>query len=841
MTTTTIATLWLLVVFLNKTTGAALTTVKTWSELDGALSSGATRIEVVGEVAVASTMDLRDPLLEIREGTLSAGYGRRIAIVREEATATFSNATLRRGWVDGIQETEFLVRGGAIVVDGGVLIVVGCDFFNNFARSDDAYGYGGAIYARRGATATVTNSRFGGSKFLYNAAGTEDQFGLGGAIFVEDQVKLVLASSSFILNWADHGAGGAVGVMDSTVEISDCNFEQNLTPDNGQGLSGGYGNVEAALFPPITGNDMFGGNLYVVRSIATIFDSKFRGRYFGDTLWIGVDAWLGGAIFSAASTTYVYRTTISNFRTYEGGGVFASEGYVEVVECTIETNEANEVFLGTDIFIDDAGFGGGLYVTDGTEALVHTCTFDGNFAGGCCAKDLEARGTGVDGGDSMYIEAGATVSIAATTADSDSAFWVEPGGRRSNLRLPDGREFALTNATDETFGHAIINNPPSKKQATRGIPLKVLVPVVVACFLAVIFTRFLCARKIIWVPLVPDRRPNTFFPRRKIALLISVADYREDIGALEGPPNDRLELKRRLIEDYDFHPDGIVEVYDGTENGTKERITLELAKFVDNLTQRTFGLVYFTGHGLGVNRPDSGNNLRLDHPPFIVPRDATPDDLKEINIDELLVRKVRQSKPETFVLLVQDCCRRYDQFDNEAGTQFGVRPEELRSGTANNDNEGGPSRAPQEQEQEQEQERAREKSNGTTSGPGGGIVRYWFACVADRAAKERNLNHGRRGRNPYWQSVFTTAILEGLDHFAKSRATSNQVYLSDLMNFVNINTSHNDQYAVGSSGIAASAHDVLIKCDGSARLDDDGDNYRAEESSLTTKTDLHDQ
>ncbi|WP_454784196.1 hypothetical protein [Legionella sp. WA2024007413] len=261
-------------------------------------------------------------------GGLLARYGSVIELSNmlfEQNISDGSNAT-----VTEILAGDFLALasgGGAVAgIDTNTSITIKeSKFINNLAVFPG--GSGGALENLIDAAYTVTSSQFEQNIAFRN----------GGAIRGKDGGDIIIASSNFKGNAlkgpVPDASGGALGVINTNVSISDSTFTQNQTTSTGFG--GG------AVFFHIPFNDgtpyfltvvnskfidnaaaAFGGggvNVFGIlphpNSRAQILNSEFTNNFGG----------VGGAIYIDSIATTVTQSIFSkNKAELEGGGIFAS-------------------------------------------------------------------------------------------------------------------------------------------------------------------------------------------------------------------------------------------------------------------------------------------------------------------------------------------------------------------------------------------------------------------------------------------------------------------------------------------------------------------------------------
>jgi predicted outer membrane repeat protein len=245
--------------------------------------------------------------------------------------------------------------GGAVYATTAVNSVGHSNFINNHARS------GGAIYNKDGGKQTYVYNRT-----VFNGNGCDDAGSYGGAITINNG-GLVLTRSTLNNNSAE--SGGAVYSDLGECSFSDCSFNDNhLRTENGWSCGGGIYSKNSRL--------SINGTVFN-RSAATtggaVYSDGGSSIYCGDgTIFMnnsaGVD---GGAIYSSMSDLLVEKTGFEFNRAQSNGGAIKAVGLVGNGGPSIKILSSN--------FIDNvATYGAGLFLYDGSYALVNDCVFTNN-------------------------------------------------------------------------------------------------------------------------------------------------------------------------------------------------------------------------------------------------------------------------------------------------------------------------------------------------------------------------------------------------------------------------------------------------------------------------------
>jgi predicted outer membrane repeat protein len=216
---------------------------------------------------------------------------------------------------------------------------------------DDAYlSYGGAIAFEEGVTAKIVNCTI-----------TDCNATIGGAIYWSDSDVDIVDS-----NMADNYAyqGGALFSLDATGTIQDTLMARN---------SAGYEPNLPTLADPNDPNATLvyergtiyghGGGYYGISSPVEIRGSVFRENVASSS---GGGVYFAGSDVAMSATPLLYNSLVTGNKAGRDGGGVSVYLYAEptISNCTIADNKV------TGAFGDGPGFGGGLYVSYGSNAKV---------------------------------------------------------------------------------------------------------------------------------------------------------------------------------------------------------------------------------------------------------------------------------------------------------------------------------------------------------------------------------------------------------------------------------------------------------------------------------------
>lgn len=270
-------------------------------------------------------------------------------------------------------DADTLEGGGGLFANATRLTVRRCLFTRNQAGYErvpisgpQRYLHGGGARVQNGSSVVFDDCTFF-SNVLHNGSGT---------------------AANFITYTMSRGAG--LAVIQSTVNIIGCHFENNRTGNGGSGSSVG-GRPSVADY----GGD--GGAIFFDRSIASLIDSTFArngtgrggGTYTGGLRQNGADGARGG----------------------DGGAIYALESTLEVIRCTFVGNSTGDGqaggVRGTAPFGGSGGNGGAI-AAPGSQLSIDSCVFYANTTGkggdGGIAYDFGVKSAdGSPGGDGAAI------------------------------------------------------------------------------------------------------------------------------------------------------------------------------------------------------------------------------------------------------------------------------------------------------------------------------------------------------------------------------------------------------------------------------------------------------
>ena len=376
----------------------------------------------------------------------------------EDDDSVVRGFTIRNGFMD---------RGGAVLIQNSSSpLFEACVFESNVALRDSLEDGGGAIHAHVGGV------NLQGCSFLGNhsddAFGQFDGYAGGGAILSIDST-LNLDDCAFEDNMVTSELfawGGAVSDIGGTVTMDDCHFSGNTCVEAG---------AFASLFSTVTqtncvytGNSSnFAGAVWDASSLAT-----YEGCTFDDnhTIQAPGDNSAGAYVTDAGSFVQMTGCTISNNSSPgAGGAIVVHEATLELIDCDLTFNTANQAgavkannFANVtmercNLMYNTANLGGGACIYNiNTTGTFIGCTFSGNTATEGGAMKIR-NNTEVSFINTLFVNNEATGAVAG-------ALFVAKGGGPDAYITVVNSTFTGNQASSggavvaETGGHATIVN-----------------------------------------------------------------------------------------------------------------------------------------------------------------------------------------------------------------------------------------------------------------------------------------------------------------------------------------------------------------------------------------------
>ncbi|KQC33508.1 hypothetical protein AAU57_09415 [Nonlabens sp. YIK11] len=404
-------------------------------------------------------------------------------------TSTITNVNFT-GNTAGLNSGDFIANGGP--GNGGAIHITGpglMDIIGGTADSNSAALEGGAFWNNVGTmtisdvditnnTSTGAGADDGGAA-LFNNGGTlnvSDSFidgnlatgasGSGGALL--STTGAVTITNTTITNNAANRAGGAIELIDGTLDISSSEISNNdvdgtagtAAPGNGGALhisGSSVVNIDSSIINSNSAAAEGGALWNQLNSVMVVSNSTLDGNSANGT---AVDNG-GGAIFNNGGDTEVYDTTISNNTSVSnGGGISNQVGSLIVETSTISSNTASldgagVYHAGTNALFDivtvarniATGNGGGLASVAGTFSITNTLVAENQ-----AASDFNV--SGITSNDYNLIE-----------IDDTNSFTAMPNDIVGTVASPEFASLGpLQDNGGNTFTHAILDGTRAQDQ-----------------------------------------------------------------------------------------------------------------------------------------------------------------------------------------------------------------------------------------------------------------------------------------------------------------------------------------------------------------------------------------
>ena len=321
---------------------------------------------------------------------------------------------------NGFTETN---RGGVLLLNQSLLMVINCSFENNQANSgavlftqsqsnisisksfftnNNATASGGVVYSEGRATFAVHFSTFdgntasegGGAFFLTQSNLTistcffrGNRAGQGGVIHKQLAGNIFILNSTFLDNVAQSTGGVLNADRETYIEIIDSVFQFNTCPTGGvlTALLNSDITVDSSEFSNngILTSNTYGGVFVISESRIDINNSTFTNN----------SAYAGGSLLFGQCNSHITNSTFSNSRAIVGGSLLTVNSSLSIVNSNFHENQA---YIGgaitawrqTNVSINNSSFAnnrvdvnGGVVYADGKSSLsVELSEFAGNTA-----------------------------------------------------------------------------------------------------------------------------------------------------------------------------------------------------------------------------------------------------------------------------------------------------------------------------------------------------------------------------------------------------------------------------------------------------------------------------
>jgi predicted outer membrane repeat protein len=314
---------------------------------------------------------LRDTVID-GEGlvTLSGGDKTRILHLRGEDPPagphlTVQNIALERGLAPFVQNQDLQSSGGAILQEGGTLVVHNAAFRHN-ATAPQAFAAAGGAIAGHGDTTVI------GSVFENNSAANGGAIGVGERTLGIVNSRLEHNNALTLGTNLNGGRGGAVSIISGTTNLTVCGSDLSSNSANILGgamflsmITAGTAKIDRSTFDNNQCNDPNDPNASAPTDAGA---ARPSGRV--------------GAIYAQGVALDVESSTISNNQSLSLAALFVAgfkdrqvPGSVDLINVTIANNRAYPRMP-----VTSTGIGGALWMDELAQGRVLNCTIVGNQA-----------------------------------------------------------------------------------------------------------------------------------------------------------------------------------------------------------------------------------------------------------------------------------------------------------------------------------------------------------------------------------------------------------------------------------------------------------------------------
>lgn len=486
-------------------TGSNVVTVATEEALRNAIEIGG-HVQLCFNGTITLTQAIvvtKDVALDAgpREVTISGNDSTRIFVVQTNTVFAATNLTFANGLHRGENGPEIGGPGfgGAVLNEGGTIILTGCNLKNNRAVGGNAAEHsqnaetsggdasGGAIFNQHGiiqifSSVLADNTASGGFgsvfDFLFRTQGG-DAFGgaiasLGGSVQITE--------SNFSTNKATAANGGAGPIANAgALYLNNTLGSLSNVVFRGNSAIGSDGN---GIDPRETTGAAYGGAIRTVRGQTTIHRSEFTGNFSigGSGFKERGNVGLGGAIYSEGNV-HVHASTFAHNTARSGealgtdtipqdakGGAWYNLLTASSTQSTFHSNLAQGagmfITMGGAVTAPGNAFGGAIF--NGASFALTNCTITLNrAASGHAQGDSYSGSKDTAAGGGIFNSTNSSLIAINLTIASNFGNYIEPEGEQSGTVL--GANLANSSNATVTLRNTIVAYPDGTNSNVYGV------------------------------------------------------------------------------------------------------------------------------------------------------------------------------------------------------------------------------------------------------------------------------------------------------------------------------------------------------------------------------------
>jgi len=266
----------------------------------------------------------------------------------EDSTTVLSGFTITNGFIEGTPELSN-TAAGIVCTNGSSPIFNHLNVYKNETKGHDFY-LGGGVYCGNKSFPKFFNVALKQNSTNYSNESS-------GGLLCKDSSKVKMVNC--IIKNNNGYNGGGIGCIDAFLQLNDCVIENNYSHSGGAVM----------------------GRQSVIKMSDVVMRKNRAARG-------------GGGLFLYDSegdltNTDLYNNNVISFGGGRGGGIYARKSQLVLTKCKISKNRSDTIF--------DQCSGGGLYLSENSEAVIQKSVIEGNISeydgGGisCFASEIKVH------------------------------------------------------------------------------------------------------------------------------------------------------------------------------------------------------------------------------------------------------------------------------------------------------------------------------------------------------------------------------------------------------------------------------------------------------------------